>query len=206
MKSAKTKFLKRYGMKVGIMRFVDGAFTEPVPTTAMIGRGSKSNSTMRLLQTLREGIFPADDDIDSGYFVENLTQNEIYIVGGTVPEYGVNETQAIVANLLLCNSKLTLKGQKKVADARGNLKTEFVVSAADLPCHLMEVSNELRQADAGVLAETEYMVYSTSLEVTETDQLTLAVNTKSDNFKILSKEYVTFPNMVVLQVRRDIRK
>lgn len=206
MKLARTKFIKKYGTKVNVRKLDSGSFTEPYPTIAMIGRGSRTNSTMRLLQTLREGIFIADADVDSGHFVENPTTNEVYIVGGTLPEYGINETIAIVANLLLCNSTLTLKTQKKVADARGNMKTEFVAVAEDLPCHLMEVSNELVQVDSGVHPETEYMVYSTSLEVTETDQLSLTVTGKSESFKILSREYVTYPNMVVLQVRRDIRK
>ncbi|ALA07159.1 hypothetical protein SECTIM467_29 [Brevibacillus phage SecTim467] len=205
MKISKTKFIKKYGTKVIVRKFVSDSFREH-SSFAILGRGSKTNSTMRLLQTLREGIFPADEDLDSGYFVENVTQNETYIVGGTLPEYGVNQTLSIVANLLVCNSFLTIKGQKKVADARGNLKTEFVTTCSDLPCHIQEATNELRQYDSGVLPETDYVIYSTSLDVMETDQVVLAVNGKSEAFKVLSKDYVTFPNMVVIQVSRDVRK
>jgi hypothetical protein len=206
MKSTKTKFIKKYGSKVTVKNWAAGVFTEPKPTHALLGRGNRTNSNMKLLQTLREGIFPAEADIDSGYFVENVTQRETYIVGGTLLEYGINETLSIVANLLICNGLMTLKGQKKVADTRGNMKTEFVVTCADLPCSFTEVSNDLRVADAGILPETEYMVYSTLVDVIETDQLILTVNGKNESFKILSKDYVTFPNMVVLQASRDIRK
>lgn len=205
MKLSKIKFIKKYGTDVKVKRFSSGTFTE-VPTKALLGRGSKSNSTMRLLETLKEGIFLPDDDIDSGYFVENLTQKEMYVVGGTHPEYGVNETLSIVANLLMCNSAMTVKGTKKVADTRGNMKTEFVEVCKDLPCHLQEVTNELRQFEAGIHPDTEYQVYTTAIDITETDQVIVSVGGRSEAFKVIAKDYVTFPNMVKLQVCRDIRK
>lgn len=205
MKTSKVKFIKKYGTEVKVRKFVSGVFNE-YSTKALLGRGSRTNSMMRLLQTLKEGIFLPDDDIDSGYFVESLVNNETFIVGGTHAEIERNEVVSIVANLLLCNSLMTIKGQKKVADTRGNLKTEFVTICTDLPCHIQEVSNELRQYEPGLLPETEYMVYSTALDVAETDQLVLAVRGRSESFKVLSKDYVTFPNLVIIQVCRDIRK
>lgn len=207
MSLAKTKFIRKYGTRVTVKRWTaaENVFTDLAETSALLGRGNRTNSNMRLLETLREGIFPFDTIIDSGCFVENVTQRETYIVGGTLPEYGVNQTLAIVANLMLCNSLLSIKGQKKVADTRGNMKTEFFTLCTNLPCHVLEVSNELRMAEAGILPDTEYLVYSTSLAVTETDQLVLMVNGNSEPFKIMARDYVTFPNMVLLQVRRDIR-
>lgn len=202
---AKTKFIKKYGTSIKIRRYVSGSFEEHA-SFALLGRGSRTNSTMRLLESLREGIFTHDAAVDSGYFVENAAQNEVFIIGGTQPEYGVNGALAVVANLLLCNSSLTIRGQKQVADGRGNLKTQFTTSCQDLPCYVQEVTSELRQYDAGLLPDTDYLIYSTAIDVLETDQLLLSVRGNAESFKVLARDYVSYPNMVVLQVSRDIRK
>lgn len=203
--NAKTKFIKRYGNKVEVKKWAEGVYSNHAKTSALLGRGSKTNSVMPLLETQREGIFIYGTDVDSGYYVTHLVTNESFIVTGTVPEYGTRGITATVGNLLACNSLLSVKGDRKVGDERGNLKTSFVTVVEDLPCSLIEVSSELVSSDAGLLPDTEYLVYAPRMIVAEDDQLLLSTGGEPEPFKVLASNFVTFPNMVILQVSRDIR-
>ncbi len=206
MSRAKTKFIRKYGTKVEIRKWAGGVYLPSISTHALLGRGSKTNSVMDLLENQREGILPADSTLDGGNYVHNVINGENFIVTGTLPEYGVNETLSIVANMLICNNKLTAKGQRKVGDSRGNLKTEFVTICSDIPCSVQDASSELKSVDAGLMPETEYVIYAPYFLVMETDKIEIIVNGKALSLKVVYPDYVTFDNMVVIQVCRDIRE
>lgn len=203
--NTKAKLIKKHGSDVVLKRLVSGTFTE-TPTKAMIGRGNRSNTALRQLESQKEGIFYPDLDIDSGDYVHDPILNEDYVVSALYPEPFKNKVIAKIGILHKCNSFLSVKGQKKVADTRGNLKVQFVDVCADIPCYMEEVTNELRQYQAGLHPDTEYMVYSPAVDAAETDQILLKIRGVDEQFKAVAKDFVTIPNLLILQVARDVRK
>lgn len=203
MRSTKIRIIQKEGVNVQVERY---ATKNLINTKALLGRGAKTNANMKLLEGQKEGIFLPDLQIDSGDFVHNKTHSEIYVVSGTHQEYYRDTALSIVANLLKCNNTLTVKGNQTVADNRGNLKTVFTVTYDGVPCHLQIVTNALRQYEPGIHPDTEYRIYTTSLDVKETDKVSIKVRGKDEEFKVLAKDYITYPMMLVLDVSRDIRK
>ena len=205
MKNYKSKIIKRHGTKVIVDRFEDGSFTTR-ETKALLGRASRNNNNMRTLNNQKEGIFLPTFDIRSGDFVSHGTRGEKFVVGGVHPEYDGDRILSHVCNLLLCSHQLTIKGNTRQADNRGNLKTVFGDKYVDIPCHVEEVTDELRQYESGLHPDTEYKVYTALLQdVDLTDQLMLSINSTEEKFKVVSTDYVTFPDMLVLEINRDIR-
>ncbi|WP_151734129.1 hypothetical protein [Paenibacillus tengchongensis] len=207
MKYATNQFIKRYGIKVTLRRWEYGQDAVTRTSHILIGRGRKKNTPMHLLQSLREGIFPADVDIDNGYFIEDAVRDETFMVCGMRPGYGKGGMISIAANLLLCNSRLELRRVQWTGDERGNLIFGFKQPEDwQLPCCIREVNHGLQQFDAGVLSETEYLVYTPRFFLMETDQIMLENGGKYQPYKVLFSDESAFPGMMVLQVARDTRK
>lgn len=204
MKTAKARIIKMQGNDVQVKRYVSGipVVTE---TKALIGRMNKTVTNMKQLESYKEGIFLPDSGVDSGDFVYNASQGENYVVSAVYPEPFKNTTISLVVNLLKCNHLLLVKNLDKVADARGNLKNELVTKYEGIPCFVEQVTNELKQMDSGILPETEYQIYTSALDIKETDQVSLHVRGAEDRFKVVALDYVTYPSMLVVQVCRDVR-
>lgn len=202
--NAKARIIKRQGNDVQVSRYVLGSLVT-IETKALIGRMNKTVTNMKQLESYKEGIFLPDVDVDSGDFVYNVSQNENYVVSAVYPEPFKNKTISLVTNLLKCNHLLTVKTLKKVADTRGNTKTELVVSYNGVPCFVEEVTNELRQIDAGIHPDTEYRIYTSALDIKETDQASIQIRGVEERFKVIARNYVTFPKMLVMEVSRDVR-
>jgi hypothetical protein len=205
VKNAKARIIKRQGNDVEVTRYVSGS---PITysTKALIGRMNKQVTNMKQLESFKEGIFFPDSGIDGGDFVYNPAQDENYVVSGTHPEPYKNETISIVVNLLKCNHLLTVRSLQKVADTRGNSKNVLVDTYTGVPCFLEQVTNELRQMDAGIHPDTEYRIYTSAIDVKETDQVSVFIRAKEETFKVIALDYVTFPKMLIMEVCRDVRK
>lgn len=204
MRKSKIRIIKAQGNDVTVTKYINGIPTEK-KTKALVGRLNKNITNMRQLENYKEGIFLPDSGLDSGDFVYNHTLDENYVISGTHNESYKNETLSIVANLLKCNHLLTLKSLKKVADTRGNLKNGLAPVLKGLPCYVEKVTSELRQFDAGIHPDTEYRIYTTALDIKETDQIVLTVYGKEKTFKVTAPDYDTFPKMLVLEVCSDVR-
>lgn len=205
MKQYKSTIIRKYGTTVNVKRFYDKGVDER-ETKALLGRGTRNNVNMFKLATQKEGIFLPDFDVVSGDYVENKNHNEMYVVVGTHQEYDGNRTLSIVTNLLKCDYKATIKGHTRTTDSRGNLKSVFGDKYVDVPCYVEKVSANLRQYEPGLHPETEHKVYLTDIDVTEVDQLVLNINGRDKPFKVLTTDYISFPNLLVLEIGGDIRK
>jgi len=205
VKKAKARIIKTQGTDVQVTRYMSGV---PVTfeTKALLGRMNKQVTNMKQLESFKEGIFLPDSGVDGGDFVYNLAQGENYVVSATHLEPYRNSTISIVATMLKCNHLMTVKSLQKVADTRGNLKTELVTTYTGIPCFLEQVTNELRQIDAGIHPDTEYRIYTSALDIKETDQVTIHIHAKEEAFKVIALDFVTFPKMLVMEVSRDVRK
>jgi len=206
MRKDKIRLITKQGSNVTQRRFAGPLSpAEEEKTKAIIGRLSSSTTDFKNLENLRRGVFYPDFEIDSGDFIHNDTLSETYVVSATFPEPYRDQIISHVATLMKCNHLLAIKSSMKVADNRGNLKTELKETYSHVPCYVEQVTNELRQFDPGILPDTEYRIYTTALEVKETDQVLINVRSEGQQFKITARDYVTYPKMLVLQVTRDIR-
>jgi hypothetical protein len=198
------KFVLKYGVPVTVTKYTPDIVTSN--TVAIVGRSMKSQANLILLENVKEGIFQMEFDVDSGYVVLDSKLNDTYVVSGMHKDATNQRYPTKVCALMQCNSTLSIKSQGLVADERGNLKNGFTDTFSNVPCYLDQIKAELRQYDAGILPETEYRGYLPALPIKETDQVTITVRGHDEQFKVLSKDYLTYPNMVVLQLRRDVRK
>ncbi|QNR70429.1 hypothetical protein IAQ67_28345 (plasmid) [Paenibacillus peoriae] len=207
MRKDKIRLIAKQGSNVTVRRFIGPLSpAEEEMTKAIVGRLSSSTTDTKNLENVRRGVFYPDFQIDSGDFVHNDTLSETYVVSGTFPEPYRDQIISHVATLMKCNHLLSIKSSVQVADSRGNLKMELKETYSHVPCYVEQVTNELRQFDPGILPDTDYRIYTTDLDVKETDQLLINVRNEGQQFKITARDYVTYPKMLVLQVTRDIRK
>lgn len=205
MKKSKARIIKSQGNDVTVTRYIGGV-PSISETKALVGRMNKALTNMKQLESYKEGIFLPDSGIDGGDFVYNGSQGENYVISGTHPEPFKNTTISIVATMLKCNHLMDVKSLQRVADNRGNVKNEMVTTLSGVPCFLEQVTAELKQTDAGIHPDTEYMVYTSALELKETDQVSISIYGKVKLFKVTALDYVTYPKMLVLQICSDVRK
>lgn len=205
IRNQKVAIIKRQGTDVEVHR-LNLATPLILKTKALIGRGNRSNTNMKQLESQKEGIFYPDMDIDGGDFVYNHPLNESYVVAGVHQESYGNSILSKVVNLLKCNRYMTVGKMVDGTDGRGNLTKVFETTVEDMPCYLQEVTADLKQTDPGLHPEAEYRVYTTKLTVEYDDQISFEVAGTDETFKVVARDYTTFPGMLVLEIRRDIRK
>lgn len=205
-KNYKSTIIRKYGTSVEVQRYEEGMPTRSIDTKALLGRATRSNTNMKTSESQKEGIFLPDFDIDAGDFVINKAHKEDYIVITTHQEYDGDRTLSMVTNMMKCNQKLTLKGNTKIADNRGNIKTVFGVKYENVPCYLEQVGSELRQYQPGLNPETEHLIYTTNLSMELTDQITVKYGKTELIFKVVGVDYISFPNLAAIEVAKDIRK
>lgn len=202
----KSSIIKKYGTPVEVKRFLGDVVMHSDTTKALLGRGTRSNNNMKAFENQKEGIFLPDFNIDSGDFVYSHPHNEVYVVAGTHQEYHGSKSLSTVTNLLKCSHDMTLKGNRQYADDRGNIKNEFGEKYKNVPCYLEHISSQLRQYEPGLNPDTEHRIYTTDLTVELTDQIIMSFKNKKMTLKVVATDYMTFPNMVVIEVAKDIRK
>lgn len=205
MKSYKSTIIRKYGTSVCVDRLIESEIAMISSTKALLGRASRNNNNMRTLNNQKEGIFLPDCDVQSGDFIRHVSRGDVFVVGGVHPEYEGDSILSKVCNLLVCHHTLTIRGTVRVADERGNLKTQFGDKYKDVPCYLEEVDDGLRQYEPGLHPDTEYRIYTAKLEIDDNDQLVINVLGKEEKFKVVARNYVTFPGLLVIEVKRDVR-
>lgn len=206
MKSYKSNIIRKYGTDVTVQRYLGDAVTTSTDTRVLLGRATRTNTNLETSESQKEGIFLPDFDVDGGDFVINSKHNEEYVVVTTHQEYDGNLVLSIVTNLMKCNHKLTLNGNTKVADDRGNLKTVFGSKYENVPCYLEHVSSKLRQFMPGLSPDTEHLIYTTDLNIELIDQIVIGIGQRKSVFKVVALDYTSFPNLVVIEVSQDVRK
>ena len=168
---------------------------------------SRTKTNMKDVESKKEGIFTPEFDIDGGDIVFDDNTSESFVVSAVHSETDGNKTLSKVSTMMKCNSDLSVQGYIQTADDRGNLITEFADKYSDIPCFLEQISNELKQYDSGLHPETEFKIYtSAALKVEEIDKAQIDLQGNVEDFKIVAIDYMTFPNMLVLQVCRDVRE
>lgn len=206
MKNYKSTIIRKYGTDVTVQRYLGDMVATSEPTRALLGRATRTNTNLETSESQKEGIFLPGFDVDGGDFVINTKHNEDYVVVTTHQEYDGNLVLSIVTNLMKCNHKLTVNGNTQVADDRGNLKTVFGSRYKDVPCYLEHVSSKLRQYMPGLSPDTEHLIYTTDLNIELVDQIVIMVGQRKSTFKVVALDYTSFPNLVVIEVSKDVRK
>jgi len=201
MKSYKSTLIKRYGTTVEIHKYLGDKPKEIVETKALLGRSTRTNSNLRTFEHQKAAQFLPKTDVSNGDFVVNKIHDESYVVVGVHQEYDGNKTLAMVTNVLKCGHKLDLKGNVEVADSRGNLKVTFDYKYQNVPCYLEQITAQLRQYEPGLNTDTEHLVYTTDLKIELTDRLIIG----NSSFKVVDRDYTTFPGLVRVEVSEDKR-
>jgi hypothetical protein len=206
LKSYKSTIIKKYGTTVEVQKYLGDQVVQTQQTKALLGRSTRTNTNLKTFEHQKEGIFLPDFDIDSGYFVINRAHNEEYLVISTHQEYDGDRKLSIVTNLMKCNHRLTVKGNTKIADSRGNLKSVFGEKYRNVPCYLEHISSQLLQYQPGLSPDTEHRIYTTALNVELTDQVVVSMGGMELVLKVTALDYMTFPGLLVIEVAKDIRK
>lgn len=201
----KSTIIRKYGEPVDIFRFDTDSLDLVSSTKALIGRSSKTVSNMFRLATQKEAIFLPDQDVQNGDYVYLMNTDEMFIVVGTHNEYGRNSVISIVSNILKCEYVMTVKGYITDADDRGNIKKIFGDKYSDIPCFYEHISGDLKQYDPGLNPEAEYRIYTTAIEIEETDRIEIYLrNTNiAKKFKVVSIDPVSLPGLLIIDVEYD---
>lgn len=203
-KAYKSSIIRKYGTNVELHKYTKDVLTEVLKVKAVLGRNTRNNVNMFKLSHQREGIFLPETPVDTGDYVYNKNHSECYLIVGRHQEYDMDSTLSIVTGMMICEHSLTIKGIKKVADARGNIKNEPYEKYKNIPCYLEFVGSNLRQHEPGLNPETEYKLYVTDIELLENETVNLKGRMFDNNYKILTIDYVTFPGLAVLEIKRDV--
>lgn len=205
MKRAKARIIKSEGNEVRVTRYLTMSPIE-FETIALLGRMEKSPTNMKRLESFKQGVFLPGDGIESGDFIYNIPQNEHFVVSANHIETHRNQHLSTVADLLKCNHLIGVISMQEVADNRGNVKYLPVTTYEAIPCYIEKVTSDLRQIQAGIHPDTEFLVYTSSIDVDEEDQIQFFDHSTKKPYKVIATDYVTYPMMVVIEIRSDVRK
>jgi hypothetical protein len=201
----KSKIIKIQGSTVDILKYDRNSLNSPplqTNTKAIISRASRSNTNMVMLESQKQAILLPTVDVSGGDYLKQ--SSTYYVISGLVEEHYKDKVISKVVNLLKCNNTFKLKSNTISADDKGNLIKNFVEVISDLPCYIEEVSADLKRLDAGLHADTEYYLYAFNIPLLETDKIIISVNSVEQSYKIMAKDYLTFPNMVIIQICRNV--
>jgi hypothetical protein len=190
------------GVPVDIVDF-DGTVT---PTLAIIGRASRQSSAVITLEAHRRGIFLPEIDLRSGSVVISTVTNERYLAVGLMKEQIGTEIASIISHMMLCNTKMSLSTLAQTVNSRGDVVKGDVAKYTDLDVFTQAISSELRQQNAGLLHDAEYLIYAPEIEASLLDKLTLTVGTRKTPLKVVNVDYVTYPGITLVQACSETRK
>lgn len=196
--SQKRKLILREGTDVDIVNN-DGVV---IQTKSLIGRATSQFSTPIALENERKGHFLPESKIDNGYIVINRVTGETHLTIAVYAEMFKGNILSNAVHMYKCNSVMTVGGLKSVADNRGNIRREFVSKYENKPIYLQQVSASLRQYDPGLHQDTEFIIFSSKVDVDALDTITLEDGSK---LKVIACNNFVFKGVSRIQVKSETR-
>ena len=201
--NVKVKLIHKFGTNIMRIRLYTNEYAY---SKSIMGRASSSFTDLVSLEVNKQGIFLPDFDVLSGDIIINDVTNEKFIVCGIHNEFFKEELLSKACAMLKCDSEITIKSYVIGADERGNIINNFETLYENIPCYILPLKDQLKAYESGVFPETTFRVYTTTLDLKQTDKLFVKINDKMEEFKILSKDYLSHDHIVILDVVRDIRE
>jgi hypothetical protein len=198
----KQAIVRREGVPVDIVD-TDGVVAS---TRALIGRASKQFNSTLSLEHFRRGYFLPEVPVDNGYVCHNIPANEDYILVAVYPEMIRGKVATNASHMMVCNSTLDIMGDDiETADDRGNITKEPQVKYSQLKCHTQVNSPDLKLYDTGLHPDTEYVIFAPGVQIAELDRIILTNGIQTLPLKVIQPDYISYPGVVVLQVKSETR-
>lgn len=174
-------------------------------TTALFGKATRQFFSALALETTRKAQFVPEVDLANGYIVHILASGETYIVVSNFEQLVDNQVASVVVQMYRCNSKIDIKTVGTTADENGDITTADITKYSDVTVNIEAVTSDLRQYQPGLLAETTYLIYAPSVEVSILDTISADINSRKVPLKVVGTDYVSFPGLVLIQVKTETR-
>lgn len=203
MVNEKERIIKKLGINAEV-RYPDGSTKE---VKCLIGRASTIFNSMLSLEAHRKGDFLIADNVGGGCIVTNSLTGETYLVVATYTATFKDIILSRLAHMLLCNAKITVKRDERIADDNGNVKTLPVDVVSDLDIYVKVVDQQMRQYEPGLHVDAEYIIFSPAINVEPLDKILLTgYDSKPIPLKIVSYDNLTYPGISCIQVKAETRK
>lgn len=176
-----------------------------VPTIALLGRASRQSNAIITLEAHRRGNFLPEIEVDSGDLVHNTIANENYLVVGQFKELIHSEVAAIVAHMVLCNTKLTVSSIGETVNERGDIVQVDLIKTDGLDVFVQYLNSSVRQQMPGLFLEAEYLIYAPAIDVELLDKVSLTAGARNLPLKVVHLDYITYPGVVLVQACTETR-
>jgi len=174
-------------------------------TKAIIGKVSSTTMSEINFEYSRKGLIIPNLDIRNGLILRKTVTGETFIIVAVFDEVINNTKQSTSIRLIQTNSWASIKGFTEIADDYGNIISDEVTKATKLPVHVSVANARLMQFKPGLKEIVEYRIYAPHCEAEILDRVGLMINGGELNFKVESVDLLTFPGLVLLDVRTETR-
>lgn len=176
-----------------------------VQTIALLGRANKQFNSTVSLESHRRAQFLPDIEVDSGDIVLNTVTNERYIIVAAYNELIQAAVAAVIGHAILCNTKLTVSRMVEVVNARGDIVKTDTVQYEDIDVFTQAMTSEMRQQNPGLYVDAEFIIYAPAIDINSLDKISLLAGTRSTTLKVVDRDYISYPGLVLIQACTETR-
>jgi hypothetical protein len=199
----KEKVIKKLGL-LATINYLDGTTKQ---TKCLMSKASTQFNSMLSLEAHRKGDFIYSDNVQGGCIIRNDVNNEEYLVVGTYLPVFKDMVLSTTCHMVFINALLTVSRDSKKADTNGNVKVVPVDVYPNMKVFIQAVDANLRQTDAGILDDAEYLVYASKMDLNLLDKLALTTSDgKTISLKAVHLDPYTYDGVVVIQAKTETRK
>lgn len=175
-------------------------------TNTLIGKATKSTLTEISLEYHRMCQFVPTTPLTNGMHIENKVTGETYLSVAQMKEVVDGEVCALISRAVICNNVMSVYKFAESADANGDWKRGRVDKHINVPIHISKSVYSLEMTQIGALVQSEFQILAPSVDIDTLDSIDLIVLGKPVKYKIVTVDYVTYPDLCVISVNMDTRR
>lgn len=178
---------------------------DKLETRALLGKATKQFFSDISLEYHRTAQFLPELPIRNGLLIQNLVNEETYLILASFSEVVEEVKLATVIRSVQCNSSISIKEIRRVADLYGNVTSKEVAVLEDVPVFVESLRTGLEQYDAGMFPNNMYRIYAPSIPSKLLDRIYIRVVDEEIPLKVMHVDRLKFRGVTILDVSTETR-
>jgi hypothetical protein len=178
----------------------------PIETKSLIGRASTQFNSTLSLEAHRRGHFLPNINIQNGYLVEDILKKETYLCLANYSEIIDGSITSTVSHMAVCNGLITVVRKVETVDDRGKITKIDTEIVKDLKIYLESKKQELKQYDAGLYPNFDYIIHAPYFDISLLDSIEVNNGVQIIKLKVESFDAITYPGALVILASSETRR
>lgn len=202
MVNDKRDIILSYGVPVVVY---DPIEDEKFETRALLGKATRQFFSDISLEYYRTAQFLPELPVRNGQLIGNLVNGETYLILATFSEVVDDVQLAMIIRSVECNSFISVKELRRIADRDGNITSKEVTVLEGIPVYMEALKVGLEQYDAGMFPNNVYRIYAPNIPSKLLDRVYVRVENEEIPLKVVHVDKLKFRGVTVLDVSTETR-